>query len=415
MAAIVTGTVTRMADAAAEARAVRRGLVEAADGQVLRVVRLVDDLAERGEADALLAPVRARLRVLRPERRMRFARLLFLPLDPLIVGAADWRPDGLLIPRTALAPLASVVQAGLAQIGTGDAARSLESVIEGIRTTDLISIRRVGAAVWPEAPRHLANAALPETWTGRQGLPASSFATLRDAVAFLLGLEARLADLEQPGTAADDIEAALAAMLGAAASQGAQCWGMLVALLLQRFPGAAAPLRAATSNALDKAAKRAADAALDRAAAWIDAAASTRGPPDLIHAADDIARQIALLESLADAPTQRERATALRAALQAGCEAGFDAGLRRGIDARLNEPADPELICELEQDARLLRRMETEARRLGGGPAYDRRLRETAGRVLAADSLDSVDRVRLIEILGGLPLALQAHRMLIAR
>ncbi len=79
--------------------AVRQHLAEAADRQLIEVVALIDAMADRGGADALVAPVRARLQRLNPRRPLRFSRLLFLPLDPVIVAGPEWRRDAIGIPR----------------------------------------------------------------------------------------------------------------------------------------------------------------------------------------------------------------------------------------------------------------------------------------------------------------------------
>jgi hypothetical protein len=77
------------------------------------VLALIDDLSERGEADALIAPLRGRLAGLRPRRKLGLTRLLFTPLNPIIVDAANWSAAALSIPRTALAPLGGQVRQGL--------------------------------------------------------------------------------------------------------------------------------------------------------------------------------------------------------------------------------------------------------------------------------------------------------------
>src|SRR5689334_24255463 len=86
----------------AEIREVARGLASARDEQIMQVVAMVDAMPNRGPADQLIAPLRPRLARLRPPRPLRFARLLFLPLDPLIVPAARWRAEQPTIPRTVI-------------------------------------------------------------------------------------------------------------------------------------------------------------------------------------------------------------------------------------------------------------------------------------------------------------------------
>src|ERR1700682_2240745 len=87
-------------------REVARSLAVARDEQILQVVAMVDAMPNRGAADQLIAPLRGRLALLRPPRPLRFARLLFLPLDPLIVPAGRWRPEQNTIPRNAIPSLA---------------------------------------------------------------------------------------------------------------------------------------------------------------------------------------------------------------------------------------------------------------------------------------------------------------------
>ena len=52
----------------AEIRALNRHLVSAQDAKILKVVAMVDALPQRGEADNLIEPLRARLAQLRPGR-----------------------------------------------------------------------------------------------------------------------------------------------------------------------------------------------------------------------------------------------------------------------------------------------------------------------------------------------------------
>lgn len=392
-------------DLAAEARAVRHRIVEAADAKVLQVLNLVENLPDRGDADRFLAPVRDRLRVLRPNRKMRLARLLFQPLDLLIVDPKHWRADAPLIPRTALMPLAGCIGASV-----GKAAAAVEREIGTLSSADRVQLRRLGGELWPLAGRALLDAPMPAAWTA-QGLPPSAFAPLRDTIAFLLASQPEIADIRLRADHGEAIEHHLTALLATANRYGPPCWGMLVALLLQAFPEAEAPLRAAMTRRADQAGPQPGDMALARAAAWIEDTAALRGSAGLARAADEIASQVALLDRMAAEPTQRKRASELRQALQIGCLARFEAGLQDCIVARL---CDTQSIGAMEQDARHLRRMETEARRLGGGPIYDQDLRQAADRVLAAPGLGAIERIRLIEILAGTPLALAAMRKLAA-
>ena len=384
-----------------EGRAMRRDLAGAGDGPLLRVVQLVESLEQRGEADALLAPLRDRLRHLRPARRGRLTRLLFQPCDPVIVAASDWRKGQARLPRSALLPLAGLVRTSL-----GPAAADFDARVEGTDTTDAAAMARIGAQLWPRAAAALDRAEPPDAWI-EQGLPAAEFAPLRDATAFIWAMQGRLVDLELSGCAPEIVEQRLLALLTAAEQRGAQCWGMLLALLLQRFPAAETPFRVAAQARPDPATARMAEAALTLATDWIEKAAALRGLPVLGQAATEIARQIALLDRCGREPNLRRRSLELRAALQESCLAQFATGLQACLDTRLAAPPDHPTLVALERDLRDLRRMETEARRLGNGAAYDQSLQQFARTVAITPGLERFERLRLAEILVGAAAAMK--------
>ena len=70
----------------AQIRSLQHDLLGARDQQILRVVDMVDKMPQRGDADDFIAPLRPRLAFLRPIRRLNFTRLLFQPLDSVIVA-----------------------------------------------------------------------------------------------------------------------------------------------------------------------------------------------------------------------------------------------------------------------------------------------------------------------------------------
>jgi hypothetical protein len=94
-------------------RTLRRELVGASDERVLEVLRFVDTLPDRAAADGLLAPLRNRLRVLRPPRPLRFERLLMAPLNPVLVEPAAWRLGAPTLPRQAITPIAAQIREAL--------------------------------------------------------------------------------------------------------------------------------------------------------------------------------------------------------------------------------------------------------------------------------------------------------------
>ena len=74
-------------------RRLHHGLSTAPDMQIAKVVAVVDALEVRGAADEMIEPLRPRLPQLRLPRPLRFSRLLFMPLDVLIVSNPAWRRD----------------------------------------------------------------------------------------------------------------------------------------------------------------------------------------------------------------------------------------------------------------------------------------------------------------------------------
>src|SRR5580658_10504977 len=129
-------------------REVSRGLAAARDAQILRVVAMVDAMPNRGAADQLIAPLRERIARLRPPRPLRFARLLFLPLDPLIVPAARWRAQQPAIPRSVIPLLAAAVETVLGPAGR----------------TDAEVIDQAGGLLWDKAAAVLLEAERPIGW-----------------------------------------------------------------------------------------------------------------------------------------------------------------------------------------------------------------------------------------------------------
>lgn len=140
---------------------VARALLGAKDEQLVRVVAFVDGLGiERGTADRLLESVRPRLAVLGLPRPLSFTRLLFMPLDPVIVPSAMWRPGGSHFPRGAIMPLATALHGAL-----GDTAAAVDAACAGRATDDSDTIHASGAVLWPAAAAAIALfAGPPEGW-----------------------------------------------------------------------------------------------------------------------------------------------------------------------------------------------------------------------------------------------------------
>ena len=434
MGAIQTKGETATARKSGEHQALRHlshALVEVSNHKLHEIVALVDAMDRRGEADRLIAPLRNRLALIRPPRPLRFSRLLFLPLDPVIVAAPLWRPGRHRLPRNAIMPLAEMVRRAL-----GSEAAAIEAAIAGRNTADLDVIATAGRQLWPLAAAvlrqtaealtpdgsttaELPDAAIRGTWSAA-GMAENTLPALATAAAAALSEAPMLAVMERDAARGLPVDpASLDGMLERAAHQhplcfSAKCWGLLMALLLARMPAAAPLLRLAagsptrpTPAALRAAASEAVDEALDELEQGAD---TLRGitEADLATTGTEAQRIAALLDSLdgdGAPPARLRRVEAIRRRMDQSCRARFIEALTREILPRMAQ-AGARNAAEwqaLEAEARDLRRLESIGRRFGGGEAYDALLGEAAAMAAAVDQTPPTlaSRVRLVELLAG--------------
>ena len=161
-------------------RALRHDLSVADDRKIKRVIAMLDDVADPKVNQALLDPLRVRLASLNLVRPLRFTRLLFLPLDPVIVAPRDWQPD-----EPSGAAKRSGASAQIVRDGLGVEAIFIDKTIAGRKTDAIQAIALAGEALWPRAAEVLAAAAPPEDWA-ESGLPIKAFQPLTRAIAAVL-------------------------------------------------------------------------------------------------------------------------------------------------------------------------------------------------------------------------------------
>ena len=386
--------------------AVTRDVVGAPDAQVIRIVATVDAMGTRGAVDELIAPLRQRLSVLRPPRPLRFTRLLFYPLDPVVVAAAQWRPGQEGIPRTALVPLADCVRRAM-----GTQARAIDAAVRGHTTSETALIATHGQVLWPAAGATLANAAVPPLWR-ETGLDETAFAPLaRRAGALLAQMPAlqRLCAETVHGLLPPRPEA-LQAILQSVSAADETALPMLVRLLLNRLPQLASLLATASGAAgpqLKVALDEAIDSLLDELTAP-DGVQAQIASGSLTEASVAVRRIATLLQQIEDGSVRsarRTRVAVIRQQVDAGCRARFATALQDQVLTRLHMATDQDMPA-LEAAARGLRALETEARVMGGSSAYDRMLSQAAETIKAENGLDRTDQIRLVEILTGSDAAL---------
>ncbi|HTZ69280.1 MAG TPA: hypothetical protein VMB71_01390 [Acetobacteraceae bacterium] len=376
-----------------EMRAARRALAEAGDAQVLGVLRYVDALPNPGEADALLAPLRPRLRHLRPPRPLRFARVLFTPLDPVIVSPAGWQAGAPLVPRSAIHPIATQVRQALPERYD-----EIQAVLGDDTLAEAVRLRTAGRKLWPDAARVLRSSPVPAEWRAT-GLPLGEYRLLADAIAICLDAAAVFDELDDPAIADDEVEKRLATLMREGEKQGAAAWGMVRALAMQRFPLAEAPRAAARG----KVGREWQDAAATVAAtnwAWIEADMESATLGDAAQAAENLHRQIMLLDVLGHDATQRQRAAAAKVKLRESSARRFAAAVKERVTLAMPDMAE-DALDGLETEMRDLRLLDAETRRLGPAPGNDAALHGAAAAVTAREDITLMERARLVELLLG--------------
>jgi hypothetical protein len=397
-------------------RSLRSKIAGSNDERILRVLEIVDNLDHRGDADSLIAPLRHRLAEIGPRRKLSLGRLLFTPLNPLIVAVHEWTPDSPAVPRTAIAPIVRQVQRHL---GKEQTARINATASQYSTTDALASVVSIGSELWCDAAVMLADAGVPDGWHRDSGLRDGDYPPLVKAIAGLLSQAAPLLRIAIDARTGINPEAAdLLTILAAVAPAGSQATAMLMVLGMHWLPRADLFLKLAdqlarTSN--EPGFAKVADSAVEFLLSDMGGAPITGSA--LGAAASDVKRCAALVEDLmaasAHKPKRQSQVEAARKKVDAACRDRFATELTTNLLARSGElaSADADNIEQFENTARELRRFETAARRLGGGEHYDRQLRQAVQALrpqAQEDSLATVSRIRLIEILCGSDAAMAA-------
>jgi len=397
---------------ASELRLLGGAVSQASRERLAQVVSLLDTLPDRADADRLLDRARPRLRELNLPRPLNLTRLLFLPLDELIVPPQAWQPGAPTIPRTALRALAAAARAALEP-----AATRIEAGCAGLTVAEHgREVRALGEALWPAAARALPEAT-PADWAGT-GLPDRAYPSLRERCA--AGWRHAVTSWPALRAAGDELsdEVARRALEGPAA-EGGVALEVVLRGLMRRTPRpaslAALALRLAPAGSAreTRAVQEALDEALRRPGAGPAAAGDRAGQAR--QAALDATAALSLIEDFEasgflDLPARRGRVQAIRKAADEACRASFGHLLAEEMVAPLaalrrdGATASDGTVLALEETARALRRVEGAGRRLGWAEGYDAALRAAAAEVVrnaAATGLGRIEQLRLVEMLAG--------------
>lgn len=388
-----------------------RSIASASDHRVARVVAVVDTLSERGAIDDVIKPVRHRLATLRLSRPLSFGRLLFLPLDPLIVPAPRWRPGKPTIPRSTLPALTATIRAVL-----GPEAMEIDAAIANRLMQNTDAVTQAGGMLWPKAAHILSGAVPPVNWpqTGLDIAVYPPLARMTGAVmAQSMTLQSLMADAAH-GVVPPD-KPVIEAMLLDVMQRDPDALTMIVTLLIARVPGCAAllPDIAPIFGEHGAATMRLAnDKATEALLAQLETGYGTEsdfGRASLSDAGLAARRLTSLLKGIKEspAPPRQDRVDTVTRRLDASCRARFANGMASEFLAPLQEIAragGQGDTASVEAAARGLRQLEMEARSLGSGATYDALLRQAAEAVTGLavkGSLPRAGTLRLVELLLG--------------
>lgn len=402
--------------AMSEVRDLSAALAEAGDDRLRRAIAVVDAMPQRGVADGLIEPLRPRLARLRPARAVNATRLLFLPLDPVIVAPSQWRLGAVGVPRSALAPLARALREGALREGWAGLDIA-EADLDGITTSDTEQVSRVGAPIWRSAVPLLLASAVPAEWQTATGLASEDHAAIVRAVAMVLAqgdavlrlspggpdrpLDDPDASLTEIGRSSLAIHAEFARAGRGERSPDVSPLATMLAVLMLRAPHADRVLSVMERLAGGQkppliAAQTALDFVLDGMVRAASEGTLAQASGSIGHAATMLADFDGLM---AHRPSPRQRLQEVRAALAAACRTRLESAL-----AEVVGPADlpsPIGLVEREDLARDAVEFTHLAARIGGGADYEKIRHRAVARLTGREPLSTAsdERVRLADIL----------------
>lgn len=392
-------------------RALQSGVGNLDDEQLKRVVAMVDGLPERGVVDELLEPLRPRLAALRPPRKPTLRRLLFVPVEPLIVPPESWQRGELSFPRHALPLLAHLVLESIAE------AEPLRRRIQVIEAGDDTALLPIGAQLWPAAAQCLRQCQQPAEW-GEAGLADADFQPIVHDLAVLLSRavqsEAVIRQARVTGTLS---EATLVDLLGDLVNEGGGAFGMMALLLTSRLQQISVVLRATRRVAEMSEKSRlstVADFVMDKGLVTIqdkaDEIVRTDRPVGAVaEGLEVLHHQLAAMEESTPAQRtdRRRRIAVLRRQIEHAARSRFGDTLQHEVMEPLSRietggTVTATSVQEMEMKLRGLRRLGEVGGMFADVKIYDEMLRSAVNTVASlpdTGGLTLVDRVRLVELM----------------
>ena len=384
---------------------VQRKLHRAADEQLSQVLALVDAMPTRGAADALIAPLRARLASIAPARPLSITRLLFRPLDPVITTGPRWKPGAPAVPRTALPGIGNAVVARL-----GPIAAPIQAIIAGHKGKDEAVVDQAGATLWPAAAAAVADLPIPYDWGSATGLPESCYPEIRANIAAVLRQAVPLSQWTHSADAADPAPFIKAILSGTQATDPAGL-GIVLAVLLADGALAAPALLAALTlpgQQVDLAVEQSFERAQHALTAVLPFVGLAAASVQAMH----VAALLDAVEGPGVRPALQSKAQRTRQLADVACQGRMRQALDQEFLPRLaagTDILDDAAVAALENVARGLRRLSLVGRRLGASVVYDKLLGRTAADTCASTdaTLTRMERLRVAELLVGSDAALR--------
>ena len=396
-------------------RGLSNDLRDASDSVVLRVTHVIDTLPERGATDRLLDGLRPRLGELRPPRPPGLARVLFMPLHPVIVSTGEWRTGQPTLPRSLIAPVTALVRARLPDPAAIEASLALGIDPDG--------------QLWQDAAAILADGPLPVEWSlpafqAGIGIQPQAMPPLLDVIRLVFAhahLIPRPGSMRPSGPVGEPAWDALRPFLLKAARSGRQGWGIVLALLFEQTTAPAALVENVLALTRETGIASQLQAGLQSAVGSVvdklDQEAPEPSPSDeSLNAQAERASRMAGFSALrGDMQAFARKLARRRRQLATQCTAQLVDGLSGAAQAcvptgALAPQAEQEAAERLETRLRSLRRLDLAARPLGDAAGRDQLLGEAAAFYTGTSApawLTRADRLRLCEILVGAEAALR--------
>lgn len=382
-------------------------LIDARQDQIASVVAIIDALPDRGEADTLIMPFRAKIAEIAPPRPLKFSRLLFIPADPVIINGAQWRRGMLSIPRTAIQILTEHVQRSMPE-----ETKIIENIIAGQKINNKAVIATAGDRLWPAASRILTSASMPADWKSATGLSDGDYATISSSLACILKHATIVQGIIDNRPSKDNLDGTLRMILNAAAERGPDELATIIVILIQRMPDCDRVMEIAkeigsTNNKVgQKASERAAEYTLESLTNDNAITLAATGIGDISTAAKTISNTMNVLSSISNQsqmqPAKQIQADELRRSIDKSGKNSLKVLLEKHIFPTIkkigNTPTNEEML-NLEDMARDIGSFGQACRKAGSGNFYDEILKDAATRIMST-SIPIMDRLRLIEIMG---------------